>query len=124
MNPLPSVNSIKENSKSLTVWNISLERPRTKQSNKNSHPTVKGNNQTSSTYGNISRKIRDINIANERPTLLQRLERLNPTNIQHQHAKAPTGIHSKTQQNVSLKDEEIENLKKRDTAIKANPKWK
>ena len=40
------------------------------------------------------------------------MERLNLTNIQHQHVKSPTRIHSKTQQNVSSKDEEIENMKK------------
>ena len=84
---------------------------------------VKGNNNNSRTHGNISRKSSNINIANERPTWLQKLERLCPSNIQHQRAKSPTRIHSKTQYNVSSKDEEIENLKKRDTAIKTNPKW-
>ena len=54
--------------------------------------------------------------------LLQKLERVNLTYIQHQRAKSPTRIHSKTQGNASSKDEEIENLKKRNTAIKANLK--
>ena len=39
-------------------------------------------------------------------------------NTQHQRAKSTNKITKKTQQSVSSKDKEIENLKKRDTAIK------
>ena len=59
--------------------------------------TVIGNNITSRIYRNISRKSSNINIDNERAALLQKLERLNPTNIQHQHANSPTRNHSKIQ---------------------------
>ena len=73
---------------------------------------VKENNIISRTYGNISRKSTSLKSANKKPTLLQKLERLNLTNIQHQLAKSRTRIHSKAKQNLNSIDEAIEKLEK------------
>lgn len=72
---------------------------------------VRTNNITSGIYGNISRKIGNINIVQKRSTLPEKLRKVKRTNSQDQPVKTNKNF-SKTQQNVSSKDKKIEILLK------------
>ena len=118
MKQTPNVSYSKESSKSLIIWNtnqiqehIQFNSTKYKTGIQKTYASVVQGTNNTNTNVNITDKSNNTNAESEFQTLLNKLKTLHRNKRPQNGGKLPSGSTSKTRQESSPRDKEIENLK-------------